>query len=107
MQSANAGQHGELEPVISRTLEEKIRAEGWEPKAALVMVARKDREQSVSYRFSDAPRFEAREYAEAEVIRSHGGEEKRFTVPFLWEEGRWRAGAAYRDGRVWEEPDFQ
>lgn len=106
MQSANAGQHGELEPVISRTLGEKIRAEGWEPKTALVAVARKDREDNAAYRLVDVPRFEAKKYAEAEVIRTSREGEKRLTVPFLWEEGKWRAGAAFRDGRPWEEPDF-
>ena len=103
IQKANQGRHGDLEQALSRPLVEKIRSEGWEPKAALAVVARRDREEKASYRFSDAPRFEAKEYAEAEVIRSHGGGEKRFTVPFLWEEGTWKAGAAYRDGRSWEE----
>lgn len=106
IQKANEGKHGELEAALSRPLQEKIRAEGWEPKAALVLVARKDREQSATYRFRDAPRFEAKVYGEAEVIRTNGEGEKRFTVPFVWENGKWRAGAAYRDGRVWEPEDF-
>ena len=102
MQKANQGKHGQLESVMSKPLVEKIRAEGWEPKAALVIVARKDREQSATYQLSDVPRFEAKEYAEAEVMRTTGEGEKRFTVPFLWEEGQWRAGAACRDGRSWD-----
>ena len=106
IQKANEGKHGELESVLSKPLVEKIRAEGWEPKAALVVVARKDREQSATYRLSDVPRFEAKEYAEAEVMRTTGEGEKRFTVPFLWEDGKWKAGAAYRDGRAWEYEDF-
>jgi hypothetical protein len=106
IEKANQGRHGDLEEVLSRPLVEKIRAEGWEPKAALRVAARRDREQSASYRFSDVPRFEAREYAEAEVIRKSGAGEKRFTVPFLWEDGKWKAGAAYRDGRAWEHEDF-
>ena len=103
IQKANEGKHGELEEVVSKTLKEKIRAEGWEPKAALVMVARKDREQNAAYRLSDVPRFEAKKYAEVEVIRTSGEGERRFTAPFLWEEEEWRAGAAYRDGRSWDE----
>jgi len=106
IQSANEGKHGELEPAMSKPLVEKIRAEGWEPRAALVMLARKDREKNAAYRWMDVPRFEAKQYAEAEVIRTSAEGEKRFTVPFLWEEGKWKAGAAYRDGRAWEEPDF-
>lgn len=100
---ANEGRHGELEGVLSAPLTEKIRAEGWEPKAVLVMVARKDRQEAASYRLSDVPRFEARSYAEAEVIRADRAGERRITVPFFWEEGKWRAGAAYKDGRSWEE----
>jgi len=106
IQTANDGRHAQLEEALSGPLAEKIRAEGWEPKAALVMVARRDREQSAKYRFSDVPRLEAKEYAEAEVIRATGEGEKRFTVPFLWEDGKWKAGAAYRDGRAWEHEDF-
>lgn len=103
---ANEGRHGELQEALSGPLVEKIKAEGWEPKAALGWVARRDREQSARYEFMDAPRFENREYAEAEVIRTGTGGEKRFTVPFLWESGKWKAGAAYRDGRSWEAEDF-
>ena len=103
---ANEGRHGELEKALSRPLVEKIRSEGWESKAALILMARKDREQGATYRLSDVPKFAAREYAEAEVIRTSAEGEKRFTVPFLWEEGKWKVGAAYRDGRSWEAEDF-
>ena len=103
IQKANEGRHGELEKCLSGPLEEKIKAEGWEPRAALVMVARKDREQAARYEFRDAPRFKNREYAEAEVVRTSVEGEKRFTVPFLWEDGKWKAAAAYRDGRSWDQ----
>ena len=106
IQKANEGKHGELEGALSMPLVEKIRAEGWEPKSALVMVARKDREEGAQYRLSDVPKFEARDYAEAEVIRTGRAGERRITVPFLWEKGKWRAGAAYKDGRAWEAEDF-
>ena len=106
IQRANEGRHAELEEVLSPPLKEKIRAEGWEPKTALVAVARKDREEAARYRVSDVPRFEARDYAEVEVIRENQVGERRITVPFLWEQGRWKAGAAYRDGRSWEAEDF-
>ena len=106
IQKANGGKHVELESALSKPLVEKIRAESWEPKAALMMVARRDREQGATYRLSDVPRFEAKAYAEAEVIRLTAEGEKRFTAPFLWEEGKWKAGAAYRDGRSWEAEDF-
>jgi len=102
VEKANAGRHGELESAMSKPLVGKIRAEGWEPKAVLVMVARKDREQSATYQLSDVPRFQAQEYAEAEVLRTDGEGEKGFTVPFLWEDGKWKAGGAYRDGRSWD-----
>ena len=100
---ANEGRQAELAEALSRPLQEKIRAEGWEPRAALAAVARKDREESARYRLSDVPRFERREYAEAEVIRSTPDGERRMTVPFVWEEEKWRAGAAYRNGRAWDE----
>ena len=103
IEKANQGNHGELEEILSVPLVEKIRSEGWEPKAALGMVARKDREETAQYRLSDVPKFEAKDYAEAEVIRRSRNGERRFTVPFLWEKGRWKAGAAYKDGRPWEE----
>jgi hypothetical protein len=106
MQKANDGKHGELESAMSKPLVEKIRAEGWEPRAALLVVARKDREQGATYRLSDVPRFVAKEYAEAEVIRSSSLGERRFSVPFLWEKAKWKAGAAYRDGRSWEVEEF-
>lgn len=106
IQTANEGKHRELEAVMSRPLVEKIRAEGWEPQAALGLVARKDREQAATYRFSDLPRFAAQEYAEVEVIRTSGQGEKRLTVPFYWEVGRWKVGATYQDGRGWEAEDF-
>ena len=103
IQTANEGRHGELEKFLSAPLGEKIKAEGWEPRAALMMVARKDRAQAARYEFRDAPRFDNRAYAEAEVVRTSAEGEKRFTVPFLWENGKWKAGAAYRDGKGWEE----
>ena len=103
VEKANERRHGELETELSGPLLDKIKAEGWEPKAVLMMVARKDREQSATYRFSDVPRFESKAYAEAEVVRMTAEGEKRFTAPFLWEEGKWKAGAAYRDGRSWDE----
>lgn len=103
IERANEGRHAELEEALSVPLKEKIRAEGWEPKAALVAAARKDREETARYRWSDVPRFEARDYAEAEVIRESPAGERRMTVPFVWEEGQWRAGAAYRDGKSWDE----
>ena len=103
IEKANAGKHGELESALSKPLVEKIRAESWEPKAALMVVARKDREQGAHYRLSDVPRFEAKAYAEAEVMRMSGEGERRFAVPFLWEEGNWKVGAAYRDGKSWDE----
>ena len=103
---ANEGRHAQLEEALSVPLKEKIRAEGWEPKAALVAAARKDREEAARYRLSDVPRFEARDYAEAEVIRGSQTGERRITVPFLWEKDRWKAGAAYRDGRTWEAEHF-
>ena len=103
IQKANEGRHGELESALSLPLVEKIRAEGWEPKSTLVMVARKDREEGAQYRLSDVPKFEARDYAEAEVIRTGRTGERRITVPFLWEKEKWKASAACRDGRAWEE----
>jgi len=106
IEEANQGKHGELEGRLSAPLVEKIRSEGWEPKAALGAVARKDREESAHYRLSDVPKFMAKDYAEAEVIRGSSAGERRFTVPFLWERGKWKAGAAYRDGRSWETEDF-
>ena len=84
IQKANRGKHGELESALSKPLVEKIRAESWEPKAALMMVARRDREQGATYRLSDVPRFEAKAYAEAEVIRLTAEGERRFTAPFWW-----------------------
>ncbi|NBS55209.1 hypothetical protein EBT23_06615 [bacterium] len=106
IQKANEGKHGELEEKLSAPLVERIRAEGWEPKTALVMVARKDREEAARYRLSDVPRFEAKDYAEAEVFRADRAGERRITVPFLWEQGQWKAGTAYKDGRAWEENEI-
>ena len=103
IQKANQGKHGELEEKLSVPLLEKIRSEGWEPKTALGMVARKDREEGAQYRLSDVPKFEAKDYAEAEVFRADRAGERRITVPFVWEKGKWKAGAAYQDGRSWEE----
>ena len=103
IQTANEGKHGELEKTLSTPLVEKIRAEGWEPSAVLVLVARQDRGEAAQYRLSDVPKFEAKEYAEVEVIRTDRAGERRIVVPFLWEQGTWKAGAACRDGRGWEE----
>jgi hypothetical protein len=105
IQEANEGRHGELEEKLSQALQGRVRSEGWEPRAALVVAGKKDREEGAKYRLSDVPKFEG-SYAEAEIIRISGGKEKRVIVPFVLEEGRWKVGAAYRDGRAWEEPDF-
>jgi len=105
IQEANEGRHGELEEKLSQALQGRVRSEGWEPRAALALVGKKDREEGAKYRLSDVPKFEG-SYAEAEVIRISEGKEKRMVVPFVLEEGKWRVGAAYRDGRAWEEPDF-
>ena len=56
--------YGELEGVMSERLKGRIRAEGWEPRAALVVVARRDREEEARYELRDVPKFEG-EYAEA------------------------------------------
>jgi len=104
--AANERKYQELEKEMSTRLRERIRSEGWEPAEALLAVAKKDREDGASYRVADLPKFEAGQYAEVEIARVKGGGEKRFVVPFIREEGKWRAGAAYRDGREWEEPEF-
>ena len=100
-----AGRYGELEGVMSEGLKGRIRAEGWEPKALLGVVARRDREERAEYGLRDVPKFEGK-YAEAEVGRVVGEREKRMVIPFVWEEGRWKVGAAYRDGRNWDGEDF-
>ena len=97
--------YGELEGVMSEGLKGRIRAEGWEPKAALVVMARRDREEGAGYELRDVPKFEG-EYAEAEIGRVVGEKEKRVVLPFVREEGKWKVGAAYRDGRNWAEEDF-
>ena len=102
---ANGKKYQDLEREMSVPLKERIRSEGWEPAQALLAVAKKDREDGASYRVADIPKFEAGQYAEVEIARLKEGGEKRFVVPFVREEGRWKAGAAYRDGRPWEE-DF-
>jgi len=99
------GRYGELEGVLSEGLKGRIRAEGWEPKAALGAVARRDREERAEYWLRDVPKFEGK-YAEAEIGRVVGEKEKRVVIPFVWEEGRWKVGAAYRDGRSWDREDF-
>ncbi len=99
------GRYGELEGVLSEGLKGRIRSEGWEPKAALGAVARRDREERAEYWLRDVPKFEGK-YAEAEIGRVVGEKEKRVVIPFVWEEGRWKVGAAYRDGRSWDEEDF-
>ncbi len=100
-----AGRYGGLEGVMSEGLKGRIRAEGWEPKAVLGVVARRDREERAEYCLRDVPKFEGK-YAEAEIGRMVGDREKRGVIPFVWEEGRWRVGAAYRDGRNWDGEDF-
>jgi hypothetical protein len=99
------GRYGELEGVLSEGLKGRIRVEGWEPKAALGAVARRDREERAEYWLRDVPKFEGK-YAEAEIGRVVGEKEKRVVIPFVWEEGRWKVGAAYRDGRSWDGEDF-
>jgi len=99
------GRYGELEGVLSEGLKGRIRAEGWEPKAALGAVARRDREERAEYWLRDVPKFEGK-YAEGEIGRVVGEKEKRVVIPFVWEEGRWKVGAAYRDGRSWDGEDF-
>jgi hypothetical protein len=100
-----AGRYGRLEGVMSEGLKGRIRAEGWEPKAVLGVVARRDREERAEYCLRDVPKFEGK-YAEAEIGRVVGDREKRGVIPFVWEEGRWKVGAAYRDGRNWDGEDF-
>ena len=100
-----AGRYGELEGVMSEGLKGRIRAEGWEPRAVLGVVARRDREERAEYGLRDVPKFEGK-YAEAEIGRVVEGREKRMVIPFVWEEGRWKVGAAYRDGRNWDGEDF-
>jgi hypothetical protein len=100
-----AGRCGGLEGVMSEGLKGRIRAEGWEPKALLGVVARRDREERAEYCLRDVPKFEGK-YAEAEIGRVVGEREKRGVIPFVWEEGRWKVGAAYRDGRNWDGEDF-
>ncbi|NDC79648.1 MAG: hypothetical protein EB090_00005 [Verrucomicrobia bacterium] len=103
---ANGRKYQDLERGMSARLKERIRLEGWEPAQALLAVAKKDREDGARYRVADIPKFETGAYAEVEIARQKEGVERRFVVPFVREEGRWKAGAAYRDGRTWEEPEF-
>jgi len=102
---AQRGKYLELEWAMSEGLKGRVRSEGWEPKAALAVVARRDREEGASYQLRDVPKFEG-SYAEAEIGRVAGGKEKRMVLPFIWEDGKWRVAAAYRDGRSWEGEDF-
>lgn len=103
---ANQGQHGELAGRISRPLQEKIRQEGWDERGALAFAARRDREDGAQYQLMDVPRFSAHEYGEAEIRRTTRQGENRMVVPFWFEEKKWKAGAAYRDGRNWEAEGF-
>ena len=100
-----AGRYEGLEGVMSEGLKGRIRAEGWEPKALLGVVARRDREERAEYCLRDVPKFEGK-YAEAEIGRVVGEREKRGVIPFVWEEGRWKVGPTYRDGRNWDGEDF-
>ena len=99
---ANEGKHADLQERISKPLQEKIRQEGWDERGALAFAARRDREDGAQYQLMDVPRFEARVYAEGEIRRSTRQKETRMVVPFWYEEKKWKAGAAYRDGRSWE-----
>ena len=103
---ANAGQHGELADRISKSLREKVRQEGWEEGGALAFAARRDRDDGAQYQLMDVPRFSAGEYGEAEIRRTTRQGESRMVVPFWFEEKKWKAGAAYRDGRSWEAEGF-
>lgn len=103
---ANAGKHVELTDRISQPLREKIRQEGWEESKALALAARHDREDAAQYQLMDVPRFSAKEYGEAEIRRRSRQGESRMVVPFWFEEKKWKAGAAYRDGRSWEAEGF-
>ncbi len=103
---ANRGQHGELAGRISRPLQEKIRQEGWDERKALAFAAKRDREDWAQYQLMDVPRFSAHDYGEAEIRRTTPQGESRMVVPFWFEEGKWKTGAAYRDGRSWEAEDF-
>ena len=102
---AREGQYGELEEVMSEGLKGKFRTEGWEPKAGLAYVARRDREERATYFLRDVPKFEGG-YAEAEIGRVIGERENRMVIPFVREKGKWKVGAAYKDGRAWEADDF-
>ncbi|NBV97718.1 MAG: hypothetical protein EBT30_09290 [Verrucomicrobia bacterium] len=102
---AQRGKYLELEGAMSAGLKGRIQSEGWEPKAALAVVARRDREEGAMYQLRDVPKLEG-SYAEAEIGRVAGGREKRMVVPFVREDGKWRVAAAYRDGRSWEGEDF-
>lgn len=99
---ANTGKHTELHDRISQPLQEKIRQEGWDERGALALASRRDREDGAQYQLLDVPRFEGRVYGEAEIRRSAQHGETRMVVPFWYQEKKWKAGAAYRDGRSWE-----
>lgn len=103
---ANEGQHGQLEKGMSVALRARIQAEGWEPAKVLQGVAKMDREDGAKYRMTDLPKFEGGDYAEVEIARKKGEEERRWVMPFVREEGKWRAGATFRDGRAWEAENF-
>ncbi len=105
IQVAREGRYGELEGVMSEGLKGRVRAEGWEPKAGLALVARRDREEGAVYFLRDVPKFEG-SYGEAEIGRVTERGEKRMVIPFVREERKWRVGAAYQDGRAWEAEDF-
>ena len=62
-------------------------------------------EKSGTYFLRNVPKFEG-SYAEAEIGRVTGERENRMVIPFVREEGKWRVGAAYKDGRAWEADDF-
>jgi hypothetical protein len=102
---ARDGKYGELEEVMSEGLKGKVRAEGWEPKAGLAYVARRDREERATYFLRDVPKFKG-SYAEAEIGRVTGERENRMVIPFVNEKGKWKVGVAYEDGRAWEAEDF-
>ena len=68
-------------------------------------VLSEEKKIGASYHLRDVPKFEG-SYAEAEIGRVVWGKEKRMVLPFVWEDGKWRVAAAYRDGRSWEGEDF-
>ncbi|NJK92422.1 MAG: hypothetical protein HC904_11670 [Blastochloris sp.] len=105
---AHQGEHSSLRPHFSPEAIALVESQGLSFSQALLLARKMDQDSGARYRVINLSVFYPRDYAEVDFERSRPGgdfnEARRFTVPFIHQQGQWKIAGAFRGEREFVSP---